>query len=355
MKILLLCTDAYGGHGGIALFNRDVARALAERDDVEEVIVVPRVMRRGATEIPSGITFHAEAAKGPLEYMRAVAAARRADVVICGHVNLLPVACAISRAPLLLAYGIEAWKPLRNALSRRLIHRTAGIVAISDITLTRLLAWSRYAGPTHLLPNAIHAEEYGIRAKRPDLIARYGLEGKRVLLTVGRLVEAERYKGFDEVIEVLPRLPDDVVYVIAGDGDDAPRLRELAKSFGVAERVVFTGYFADEEKPDLYNLADIYVMPSRGEGFGFVFLEALASGVPVIASRHDGGREAVLDGRLGTLVDPSSPAEVERAIRDLLERPRREIPEALAHFSFANFRARLDAVVDAHRAIIGRR
>jgi len=349
MKILLLCTDSYGGHGGIALYNRDLAEALAARSDVEEVIIVPRVIRSEVHGVPPKITFHADAANGPAQYLRAVMRARRAkpDLVICGHMHLLPVACSIARNPLLFVYGIEAWKHSRSALVNRLLHRARAIVSISEITRDRLLAWSKYRGKTFLLPNAIHAENYGIRPKRPDLVARYKLEGKRVLLTVGRLAEEERYKGFDEVIEILRDLPDDVVYMIAGGGNDAVRLQQKVAHLGLGDRVVFTGIFPDEEKPDLYALADVYVMPSRGEGFGYVFLEALASGVPVIGSKHDGGREALLDGELGLLVDPANPAEIAAAIREVLDaQPPRTFPPLLDYFSFQKFKARLNATVD---------
>ncbi len=345
MRILFLCTDSYGGHGGIALYNRDFAEALAARNDVEEVTVLPRLIRGEPGVIPPKIRFLADAARGNVAYLRAIARERRAkfDLVICGHVNLLPV--AFSR-PVLLVYGIEAWKPLKNPLSRRLLRNCRAIISISAITRDRLLDWSGYRGPTYLLPNAIHLEQYGIRAKRADLIERYKLAGKRVILTVGRLESAERYKGFDEVMEVLPNLPPDVVYLIAGGGNDFIRLQQRALDLGVADRVIFTGLFSETDKADLYALADIYAMPSRGEGFGFVYLEALASGVPVIGSKHDGGREALLDGQLGLLVDPSNPAEIESAIKELLERPSREIPTLLEHFSFANFASRASEILD---------
>jgi glycosyltransferase involved in cell wall biosynthesis len=352
MKILLLCTDSYGGYGGIALYNRDLAEALAARSDVEEVIVVPRVVRSEVRGVPPKVTFHAGAAKGPAQYLRAVMRARSAkpDLVICGHMNLLPVACTLTRRPLLMVYGIEAWKHSRSALVNRLLHRTRAIISISEITRDRLLAWSGYRGATYLLPNAIHAENYGVRAKRADLVARYRLEGKRVLLTVGRLAEEERYKGFDEVIEILRDLPEDVVYMIAGGGNDAVRLQQKAAHLGLGNRVVFTGLFSEEEKPDLYALADVYVMPSRGEGFGYVFLEALASGVPAIGSKHDGGREALLDGQLGLLVDPANPAEIAAAVQEVLEAPSRVIAPLLDYFSFQNFEARLKVIVDEVRA-----
>ncbi|HYR29849.1 MAG TPA: glycosyltransferase family 4 protein [Thermoanaerobaculia bacterium] len=346
MRILLLATDAYGGHGGIALFNRELCAALSELPEVTEIVVVPRVIRTLPEGVPPKVRFQLKAARNNLHYARAVTSLLREtfDLVICGHVNLLPVACTFAR-PLLVVHGIEAWQPLKSAIRRRLIHRCRAVVSVSAVTRDRLLAWSHYRGPVHVLPNAVHLEQYSIRPKRDDLVQRYGLAGKQVLLTVGRLAGEDRSKGFDEVLEVLPQLPEDVVYMIAGGGHDLPRLRDKAQSLGVGERVIFTGLFPESEKPDLYNLADVYVMPSRGEGFGFVFLEALASGLPVIGSKVDGGREALLDGKLGTLVDPDDRNELREAIVTLLDNPRREVPDALAHFSFEKFVERVAAIV----------
>lgn len=356
MRILFLCTDAYGGHGGIALFNRDLIEAMAAHPRVERVVVLPRLVAPasagGSSAIPPGVDFIAGAGRGRLAYVRSLRAALRAtkfDLVFCGHINLLPIACAASPNPLLLTHGIDAWKPLRSPLSNRLIHRCRGIISISRLTQRRLLRWSRFSGPTYLLPNAIRPELYGIRPRNAEMAAKYRIAGGRVLLTVGRLAAQERYKGFDEVLETLPalsRTQPDITYVIAGDGNDLPRLRQKARLLGVAERVVFTGLFDDTEKADLYSLADVYVMPSRGEGFGFVFLEAMASGVPVIGSKHDGGREALRDGELGTLVDPSNPAEIRTAILDALAHGERQIPAGLDYFAFPRFAERLHAILD---------
>jgi glycosyltransferase involved in cell wall biosynthesis len=347
MRILFLCTDAYGGRGGIALYNRDLIEAFAARSDVEEIVVLPRLIHGEPGDIPPRVHFMAEASRGKAAYLKAVVEARRKkfDLVFCGHVNLLPVA-SFSR-PVLQVHGIDVWKPPSNLLARRLVHNCSAIVSITAITRERLLSWSHYRGPVYLLPNAIRLDQYGVRPRRADLVERYSLAGKRVILTVGRLESAERYKGFDEVMEVLPRLPSDVVYLIAGGGNDFTRLQKRAVDLGVADRVMFTGRFADEDKADLYALADVYAMPGRGEGFGFVYLEALASGVPVIGSKHDGSREALLDGKLGLLVDPSNPAEIEAAIKEILARAAtRQIPALLEHFSFANFKHRANAILD---------
>ncbi|HYO78600.1 MAG TPA: glycosyltransferase family 4 protein, partial [Thermoanaerobaculia bacterium] len=324
----------YGGHGGIALFNREFCEALGE-----PITVIPRVVRNQIGPIPPNVTFVAEAAKNPVSYLKAIAAARRSkpDLVICGHMNLLPVAF---ENPLLVVHGIEAWKPRRASLAK-----CRGIISVSALTRDRLLGWSHFAGPTYVLPNAVHLEQYGIRAKRRDLVERYHLEGKRVLLTVGRLDSAERSKGFDEVLDVLRELPEDVVYMIAGGGKDFTRLQMKAVQLGVGKRVIFTGLFDERDKPDLYNLADVYVMPSRGEGFGFVFLEAMACGVPVIGSKADGGREALRDGELGLLVDPTNPAELRAAILETLQCGERRVPPGLDYFSFDRFVERSRAIV----------
>ena len=147
-------------------------------------------------------------------------------------------------------------------------------------------------------------------------------------------------------LDVMPALDDDIHYIIAGGGNDVPRLQKKALALGIERRVVFTGLLPEEEKADLYNLADVYVMPSRGEGFGFVLLEAMACGVPAIASRLDGGREALRNGTLGQLVDPTNPAEICIAIADAL-RTEKRIPAGLEYFSFANFEKRAHAIIDA--------
>lgn len=353
MRLLLLCTDVYGGHGGIALFNRELAAALVARADVEELVVLPRIIPNpGADAVPEKVTFIADATRGPLAYTRALRRLRRQqfDLVLCGHVNLLPVARFVSRNPLLITHGIEAWRRFERPFANRILHECRGIVSVSALTRDRIVAWSGYRGKTYVLPNAVRLGHYGVRPKRRDLVERYRLEGKRVLLTVGRIVAQERYKGFDEVLDVLPELPDDVVYLIAGGGNDAPRLQARAQALGVAHRVVFTGRFDEADKPDLYNLADVYVMPSRGEGFGFVFLEAMASGVPVIASKHDGGREAILGGQLGLLVDPSNPAEIRAAVEELLARGG-GIPLGLSFFAFDRFVERVSAIIDDTRRL----
>ncbi|HWS71389.1 MAG TPA: glycosyltransferase family 4 protein [Thermoanaerobaculia bacterium] len=345
MRVLHLATDVYGGHGGIALYNRDFVAALAKHPCIEEIVVLPRLIHSEPEPFPPKVRFLAGAAHSKIAYgamlTKMLVRERPFDLVVCAHVNLLPYTVFTRRAPLLMVYGIEAWQP------HWMPPRLRAVAAISELTLERFRSWAHPEAPAFLLPNAIDLSLYGIRPKSDALLDRYGLRGRRVLLTVGRVVAEERYKGFDEVIEVLRELPEDIAYLIAGGGSDIDRLRAKALSCGVADRVVFTGLFDECDKPALYNLADVYVMPSRGEGFGFVLLEALASGVPVIGSRHDGGREALRNGDLGILVDPASGAELRAAILELLARNERHIPDGLAYFAVDQFDTRVHAMVDA--------
>ena len=237
--------------------------------------------------LPPKLAYLTAAVGGKLRYLGAalhqLREDRSFDMVLCGHINLLPLAWLASRlrkVPLILIiYGIDAWRPTKNRLANWLAGRADWVVSISDITAQKFRTWVR-AGTQQLmvLPNAIHPEWYGPGVKNAALLKRYRLEGKTVLMTLGRLVSAERYKGFDEVIDVLPALTSvnpNLAYLIVGEGSDRRRLEEKVRALGLADLVVFAGLVPEAEKADHYRLADAYIMASRGEGFGFVLLEAM--------------------------------------------------------------------------------
>jgi glycosyltransferase involved in cell wall biosynthesis len=176
------------------------------------------------------------------------------------------------------------------------------------------------------------------------------------LLTVGRLASSERYKGVERVLNVLPQVRQrrpGTTYIVAGDGDDRPRLQRLAREMGIADGVRFAGLVPDADLPRLYGDADVFVMPSTKEGFGIVFLEALACGTPVIAGNRDGSVDAVLDGRLGRAVDPYDPEALERAIETELDAAaaahpgdaRRRREAMLDVYGYDRFRANLRKVL----------
>jgi phosphatidylinositol alpha-1,6-mannosyltransferase len=277
---------------------------------------------------------------------------RRPQLVFCGHLNLLPFALLAAKhfgSPLLAyLHGIEAWAPPRRALVRKRASRADRYIAVSEVTRDRFVEWS---GADKLkvavIPNAVHIDGFGMGPRNPELVRRYGLEGKRVLMTMCRLDARQRHKGVDEVIEILPQLlerHDDLVFVVVGDGDDLQRLKARASGRGLAGHVVFTGWIDEGEKADHLRLADAFTLAGHGDGFGIVLLEAMACGIPVVASSLDGSSETVLGGRLGQVADPRNEESLANAILRALELPRR-VPPELAEFSLEAYCKRLSEVV----------
>ena len=360
MEILLFCTDAFGGRGGIAAVNRDLCRALTAPPLGAKVTALPRVPPSEAVDdVPARVEYRSDVAGPPLSYAkdaaRATLGARRGAYacVLCTHLNLVPVAYAAARwhgSPLLLlVHGIEAWTPPDRALARLLAPRADAVAAVSRHTLDRFRGWADVAeARCAVIPNAVDLDAFSPGPKPAALLDRYALHDQTVLFTLSRLSADEQYKGHDEVLEILPTLAEDVpdvAYLIGGDGDDRPRLERKAERLGVDDRVVFSGYVPEPEKGAHYRLADAFVMPGRGEGFGIVYLEALASGIPVVASTADASREAVRGGQLGAVVDPDDPADVRRGIRAALARERGTVPDGLTYFSQEAFRTRWQRAV----------
>jgi phosphatidyl-myo-inositol dimannoside synthase len=357
MHLICFLTDAYGGRGGIAKFNRDMLASVIAHESVERITVLPRGVEETQGDIPAGIRFVPEAAGTIARYASASARfglRRKFDGVICGHINLLPMARAAalrSRCPLLLViHGVDAWQPTGRRSVDRLVRGIDAFVAVSDFTRYRFSAWSGVPVERGtVVPNCIDRSLYGVGPQNADLLDRYGLRDQTVIMTLGRMSSLERYKGFDEVLDVLPALAreiPDIAYLIVGDGDDRKRLERKAHNIGMGDRVRFAGYIPEEEKADHYRLADAFVMPGYGEGFGIVYLEALACGIPVVASSRDASQEAVLAGELGQVVDPKNREDLIEGIRRTLARGRGQVPEGLSYFDFERFKERWGEVVE---------
>ena len=331
-RALCLVTDAYGGSGGIAKFNRDLLESLCDDPRYRRVTVIPRHAAPAAA-LPVRLDYRNAQAGGLLGYgfavLRAVRGLRSHDAIICGHLNLLPfawLAKVASGAPLVLnIYGIDAWNPPRRWLLQLLVGYVDVVVSISRFTFEKFRLWAG-ASPADcfLLPCCVDLNLFTPGHRSAELAREYGVAGKTVILSLARLNAMERYKGIDEVLEALPRLRERVpglVYLVAGDGTDLPRLKGKTEALGIGSEVKFLGFVDEKLKPDVYRLADAFVLASRGEGFGIVYLEAMACGVPVVGSRLDAGRETLLEGKLGALVDPADRDDLVRGILAALSGP----------------------------------
>ena len=343
--VLALITDGFGGSGGIAQYNRDLIKALALCPGIERIVVLPRLGEAGAAALPAGVRQFRpirSAAAYSLAAIKAALTQGPFGAVFCGHLHLAPLArflASLLGVPLWLQlHGWEAWRVPRH-IEQRAAENARLITAVSRTTRTKFLAACGVdPARVRVLPPTVE-QSFGRGARSDELAARYGLHGRRVLLTVGRLDPDERRKGQDQVIRVLPKIIaacPDVVYLIVGGGADTARLEELVREVGVADYVVFAGTVSADELPQLYRLADVFVMPSTQEGFGIVFLEAAASGLRVIGGNADGSADALADGAIGTLIDPTDTAALANAVTAALGGGGVE-PAGIARFCFENF------------------
>src|SRR5215475_14835420 len=151
MRILALITEAFGGFGGIAAYNRDLLTALAESQLCEKVTVLPRLIRHAPVPpLPPRTELREKAANSRVRYAyelaRVLVKRERYDVVLCGHINLLPFAVVASRLlgakQILLIYGIDAWNPTGRRLSDRLVKSADLVISISQITKQRFISWA---------------------------------------------------------------------------------------------------------------------------------------------------------------------------------------------------------------------
>lgn len=359
-RILSLVSDAFGNSGGIAKYNRDLLTTASVSINISNVVALPRSFGqiKGLESFPLKLYYDINGIGGKWQYAREVIRIlqyyHHFDLVLCGHINLLPLAflaAQLKQAPLwCVIHGVDAWQPSKSRMVNWVVKRLDGFISVSEVTKERFVAWSGIADNLgFILPNCYDPTVYFPGPKQQYLLDRYDLKGKIVVMTVGRLADGERNKGFDEILENLPALVEkipDLVYLVVGDGDDKGRLQEKATALGIKQRVVFTGFISEEEKPDIYRLADVYAMPSRGEGFGIVYLEAMACGIPTVGSKLDGGREALRNGQLGIIVDPQKPQEIQAGILQALAQEKGQIPAGLEFFSLSSFRQRVSQLLE---------
>jgi phosphatidylinositol alpha-1,6-mannosyltransferase len=156
---------------------------------------------------------------------------------------------------------------------------------------------------------------------------------------IGRIAASERYKGHDQLIDVWPRIAArhaDARLVFVGDGDDRLRLTEKVAALDISESVEFAGRVTDQEMARELERASIFAMPSRNEGFGLVFLEAMAAGLPCIAGNMDAARETILDQQTGLLVNPDDLNALTNSMLELLDDPSRST--RLGHSGYTRWR-----------------
>ncbi|MBR8832745.1 MAG: glycosyltransferase [Stigonema ocellatum SAG 48.90 = DSM 106950] len=252
---------------------------------------------------------------------------QRPSLVITSHVNFAIVAYLLKRLigiPYwIVAHGVDVWNITKPTLKIALSHAD-GILAVSSYTRDRLLKEQNLdPSKVSILPNTFDASRFQIAGKPKYLLELYGLKPEQpVILTVCRLSSLDSYKGYDQIIQALPEIRHqvpDVHYILAGKGDDQPRIEQLITQLNLQDCVTLAGFVPDDELCAHYNLCDVFAMPSRGEGFGIVYLEALACGKPTLGGNQDGAIDALCQGELGALVDPLDVGAIAKTLIQILQ------------------------------------
>jgi hypothetical protein len=244
--------------------------------------------------------------------------ARRPELVVVTHLRMLPAAVPLmaSGVPVVtFLLGVECWRPLSRR-DRGLLARCELLLPISEHTRQRFIAANPSFASSAMTTCALGIESTPTTTTRP-------VRGRA--LVVGRLWAEERYKGHDSLIDAWPavrRASPDAHLVIVGDGDDRTRLEQRVHAAGLGDVVRFAGLVAQEDLRRHFREAQVFVLPSQGEGFGIVFLEAMRAGRPCIAAKG-AAEEIVIEGVTGHIVDVRDPAQLTQSLIELLNSPQR--------------------------------
>ncbi len=359
LKTLLLSPELFLADGGVARIMRVYLKALCElsgpADEVYSLVLNDPPGGDSRLERYSNrqLKRHVGCAGSKIEFItQAVRLGRQADILICGHLHHLAIArlARIFNPKLryfLVAHGIEVWRPYRwserNALSHA--HR---ILAVSDYTRTQIRRFFPALPPAKIVvvPNTL--DPYFSADSRAPFV-NSPIMGPRIL-TVSRLTVADNYKGVDTLIEAMPLILGEFPLArlcVVGKGDDLPRLQALTTKLGVEKSVDFTGAIDDQTLKAEYETCDLFALPSRKEGFGLVYLEAMTKGKPCIGARA-GGVPEVINERVGQLVEYGNIPELATAVGDLVRHPRDSevVRRHAAAFDFTAFKQRLAAALN---------
>lgn len=302
--------------------------------------------------------------------LRSIKEASHSNIVILNHINLSLIGIAVKLfnpkcQVWLIAHGIEVWRPL-SFIKRTFLNRYCDkIICVSNFTRQQMivrhqsdpdkcLVLNNAIDPFIKLPDTFEKPEY--------LLNRYGLSpSNQVIFTLTRLASSEQYKGHEQVIKAVSNLKQafpNIKYILSGQHDSVEelRIRSLIDKYDVKDEVILTGFLNENELTDHFLLADLFVLPSKKEGFGIVFVEALVCGLPIICGNADGSIDAIKDGKLGTAINVDDLTELQNTIIGYLNAPltlekRKNLQkECLLHFDEKYYRKNLQKMLTNEQA-----
>lgn len=364
-SILFLSLYSFSITGGIEKFNRAFLKSLSELEAEGSVSANSiSLYDRSIDEKYFSADNYIASSGSKFSFMgQLIKAASQYDTIIVGHLNLAMPAMLIkklypSKKMVVIIHGIEVWDEVKGS-KKQLLDNADFILAVSNFTASKLVdvqkvdskkikLFHNTLDPFFELPGAFEKPQY--------LKKRYNiLNGEKIVYTMTRMSSREKYKGYDKVIEALPSLVKKypgIKYIIGGKADEAEKIRveNMVKEKHLQDHVILSGFIEDEEVVDHFQLADVFIMPSSGEGFGIVFIEAMACGLPVIGGNIDGTVDALQNGKLGKLVNPADAKAIAKAIDEQLNGGRtisgKELQNAmLEKFAYPKYKNRLKEIL----------
>jgi phosphatidyl-myo-inositol dimannoside synthase len=333
-NILFTYQIAFSANGGIQNFNRCLIKALDEQTTEDKTTLTISSFYDKSTD--ANYFKNGKFITYPNKYwyvLLTILNAHQYDLIILGHVNMALIGVVIkfffpSKQVWVITHGVEVWMPSLGFLRNRLLEVVDKIVAVSQYTKDQMVFHRKInadkisifyntINPFFEVPTNFDASE--------KIKLKYGIPaGSTVLLTVTRIDSSDKYKGYDIVIEAMSKIASkDIFYIIGGkyDTQEKARIDALIATYQLQKQVILPGYISDADLVDYYKYADIFIMPSKGEGFGIVFIEAAVCGAVVIGGNKDGSVDALQNGEYGILVDPDNVIEVKNAIETGIANP----------------------------------
>jgi phosphatidylinositol alpha-1,6-mannosyltransferase len=328
---ILMCGNSFGPRkGGSQTYAQEVASNLAALG--QEIVFLTR-SQSGHEEYDAGLPFEVIRRDGKVQlgalFFKKLRSERFDAVYVTHRADFAALANTASRIlgkPYFISvYGGEILHDFRAQSVRRNLAAARAVIAISRYTKGLLAGLGVNTDKVHVIPCGTDPERFRPDIDPGQIRVRYALQGKKVILSVSRLVKR---KGNANVILALPEVLRQVPlshYLIVGDGPEKANLQKQVRDMGLEERVTFAGYADDEELAEYYAACDVFIMPSfaahKGEnveGFGIAYLEANACGKPVIGGRTGGVEDAIVDGETGILVDPLDVDDIAEALVRIL-------------------------------------
>jgi glycosyltransferase involved in cell wall biosynthesis len=366
-RILFLTLRIFSATGGIEKVCRIFGKALFEMTFSGDCSLEIYSSHDSSNQAKGNFYFTADCFNGfenkRLKFLNAAfCKGLKSDLVILSHINLLPIGWLIKRfSPktklVMLAHGIEVWS-LPLGIKKKMLNACDEILCVSQFTKDEMIKLHGDVAKKYSVLNNCLDPFLPVLAKQNDSIdlrSKYGFTPfDKILFTLTRMDATERYKGYDRVLQamglLIKKMPE-LKYIIGGSYDalEKKKIDELIDELGLKDNVVITGFIPDETLKDYFQVSDVYVMPSCNEGFGIVFIEAMYFGLPVIAGNKDGSVDALLNGKLGTLIDPMDINALKNAIEYNFENIKIEKVDndvLLANFGYNVYKNKINRILN---------